>query len=142
MQALRPLHRHLVSLQRRNEAERRGLERWAVPLAVVIHLPAELAVEPRILAWHVVGGGVGGAGIDHARLLTGLYGRRHVEALSWIRGGGEEERLAAGGGEGVPGGSEDEHEEEEHQAEERRRDEVQHAPLPNALGGWEVEVRH
>jgi len=92
MQALRPLHRHLVPGGRRDEAEWRVLQRRAVPLSVVIHLPAQLAVQPRILARHVVGG-VGGAGLDHERLPS-LNGRRHAEALKRI-GGGEVQRLAA-----------------------------------------------
>ena len=129
MQALRPLHRHLVPAGRRDEAERRVLQRRAVPLTVVIHLPTQLAVQLRILTRHVVGG-VGGAGVDHAR-LPGLDGRRLAEALMRI-GGGEDERLAAGGGERVPHGREDEDEEEEDEAEERRRDDVQHAPLARA----------
>jgi len=113
-----------------------------VSLTVVIHHPAQLAVQPGILTRHVVGG-VGGAGIDHAR-LPGLDGRRHAEALKRI-GGGEEQRLAAGGGERVPHGGEDEDEEEEDEAEEGGGDDVQHAPLARAaqsLRGWEVDVTH
>lgn len=93
-----------------------------MPLSVVIHLSTELAVEPRILARHVVGG-VSGARLDHPALPH--LDRRH-KALALLRiGGRQQQRLAPRGGEGIAERREDQQEEEEHEAEEGRRDEVQ-----------------
>lgn len=139
IQAGRPLHRDLVPLRRGDQAERRPLGRRAVPLPVEVHLPAELAVAPRILAGHVVGVVVG-AGLDVAGVeLAGLDGGDEAGVVA----GGEEEGLAAGGGEGVAEAGEDEEEEEEDEAEEDGDHEVQELPLAGApLRRGQAQVAH
>lgn len=110
-----------------------------MPLPVKVHLPAELAVQPRILAGHVVGV-VGGAGLDAAGVEpAGLDGGDEAGVVA----GGEEEGLAAGGGEGVTEAGEDEEEEEEDEAEEEGDHEVQELPLARApLRRGQAQVSH
>lgn len=139
IQAGGPLHRNLVPLRRRDQAERRLLQQWAMPLPVKIHLPAELAVPPRVLAGHVIGV-VLGAGLDVVRVqLAGLDGGNE----SGVVAGGEEEGLAAGGGEGVSEAGEDEDEEEEDEGEQEGNPEVQELPLARvALRRGQAQVSH
>lgn len=84
MQALRPLHRNPVPARRRDQAEGRVLRAGAMPLPVVIHLPAELAVQPGILTWHVVDV-IGRARLDALpRLKPRLDGHHEAAALPWV----------------------------------------------------------
>lgn len=110
-----------------------------MPLPVEVHLPAELAVPPGILAGHVVGV-VAGAGLDAAGVQpAGLDGGDEAGVVA----GGEEEGLAAGGGEGVAEAGEDEEEEEGDEAEEDGDHEVQELPLARApLRRGQAQVPH
>lgn len=56
---------------RRDQADLRLSRIGTVPLPVEVHLPAQLAVPPRILAGHVVNG-IRGTRIDWWRLLSGV----------------------------------------------------------------------
>lgn len=132
MQALRPRHRHPVPARRRNQAEWRVFRPGAMPLPVVVHLPAQLAVQPRILARHVVSH-IGGARLHAA---PSCLDRLHYLAAMPGVGAGEEQRLAPGGGERVTERGEDHYEEEQNKEEKHAGDEVQEPPLPRvaALG--------
>lgn len=66
MEALRPRNRNPVPFGRGHEAERRLPRQRTMPLAVEVHLPAELAVAAGILARHVVDL-LGRAGVDSER---------------------------------------------------------------------------
>lgn len=116
MQALRPLHRNLVALRRRDQAERHLIRQWTVPLSVIIHLPTKLTVSPGILTGHVIDR-ISRAGLDDLVVLALLYQSHQAMALLRIRGG-EQQRLPTGGGHGVPKRGEDHKEEEKNQAEE------------------------
>lgn len=112
IQALGPADGDPVAVRRGDEAERRLLGRGAMPLAVVVHLPAELAAPPRVLARHVVHV-AGGARLDAAR--AGLHRGGEAGVVPGGGGGGGEGRGAAGeeGGEAARGEEEEEEEEEE-----------------------------
>lgn len=151
MQALGPPHRNLVPVRRRDEAERSLLRQRAVPLPVEVHLAAELAVPPRVLARHVVGVAVG-TRLDllllletpfaaaEALVLLLLHRRHQALALHRI---GLEQRLAPRRRQRVAERREDREEEEDHQREQRRRDHVQQPPLPRApLRRRQAQVSH
>lgn len=116
IQALRPTDRDLVAIRRGNDAERRLLRRRAMPLAVVVHFPAEMAASPRVLARHVIHV-AGGARFDAARVRpAGL----HRGGEAGVVAGGGQGRPASRGGDGAeaPRGEEEEEEEEEEGGEE------------------------
>lgn len=96
MQALRPWDRDPVPIGRRHQAERRLLRRRAVAFEVEIHVPAELAVPPRILTWHAIDG-FRRACIDR-RPLPSVDEGEQPPSLARIGGAGGREGPAAGGG--------------------------------------------
>ena len=136
MQAVGPLNRDPVPFGRRDQAEGHVEVARAVPLPVIVHLPTQLPVQPRILARHVV------RLLRRARLQASpsFLDRRHdAEAVAGV-GAGAEEGVAAGGGEGVAQWGEDHEEEEGDEEEEEGGDEVQEAPLARVdEGGDEGE---
>ena len=100
-----------------------------MPLPVVVHLPAQLAVQPRILARHVVrvrGG-------TRLQAASPSLDRGHEAVVLPRVGAGAEQRLAAGGGERVTERGKDHGEEEQHQEEEHAGDQVQEPPLPQRV---------
>lgn len=54
VEAIGPGDRDLVTFRRRHQAEGQFVGRRAVALPVEIHVPAQLAVPPRILARHLI----------------------------------------------------------------------------------------
>ena len=143
MQALRPLHRNLIPIRRRDQAERGLLRQRAMPLPVEVHLPAKLAIPPGVLTRHVVDvDAIRRAGLDWLRVLPKLNRTHKAVALLRI-GAGKKKGLAPWGSKRVAERSEHQEEEENHYPEERSRDEVQEPPLPQApLRRWQIQVTH
>lgn len=132
VQALWPLDGDLISDRRRNQADRGLLRRRAVPLAVEVHLPAELTVPLRILARHVIDGS--GRARVYRRPLPAVGQSQQLLPPLRIRRRRERRRLPFG--EGFAGGFEEDDEEDEEGNEEAGGDEIDEPPPPG------VTLRH